>query len=391
MQLWPTALASIAVLGLPKALVYFYARPGSSGSELALTAVALSGVSAIVLMLAGWFLLPIVLAAQSQEVIRGAQLILIVLLSAALFLPYHAFQGRGDFKRWNLFRLIPPLMWLAILVVFAVKNQSEPFPLAMTFAIVMFAFGIASLFWIVARILGPPFRPNRRHANKLLRYGLPNLLAEAPNTINLRLDQLLIAALLDSRLLGLYVVAVSWSSIMKPIAAALGAPLFPRIAGESNPERQFGLFATSIRLSVLVVAGSSLVLLLGTPFGVPLLFGSEFSDAIVPAAILVLATGVLSVGEVAQEGVRGLGRPSAVAWAQVVGAGTTVATLVLLLPRLEIVGAAIASLFGYSATTAYLLFVAIRGGRGNWNQLILPRRGDLDLVALAIRAIRGKS
>ena len=391
MQLWPTALATIAVLGLPKALVYFYARPGSSGSVFAMTSVVLSSLAALVMITAGWFLLPVVLAAQSEEVIRGARLVLIVLLNAALFLPYHAFQGRGEFRRWNLFRLIPPVIWLTILVVFTFAGKKDPLSLALTFAISMLVFSVASLFWIVRVKLGPPYRPNRRHAAGLLRYGFPNLLAEAPNTINLRLDQLLIAALVDSRLLGLYVVAVSWSGILKPIASALGSPLFPQIAGEGDVGRQLDLFARGIRLAILLVAGSSILLLVVTPFGLPLLFGSAFSEATTAAIILVLATGVLSVGEVAQEGVRGLGQPSAVGWAQLVGATATVVSLVILLPRLEIVGAAVASLLGYSATTAFLLHSAIRGRRVNWSQLILPRRDDIALAIGAVRAFRGRA
>ena len=57
--------------------------------------------------------------------------------------------------------------------------------------------------------------------------GLPSMLNVLPQTLNLRLDQMLMTAALEPALLGLYVVAVAWSGILSPLVSAVGRVVPP--------------------------------------------------------------------------------------------------------------------------------------------------------------------
>lgn len=54
------------------------------------------------------------------------------------------------------------------------------------------------------------------NAGELLRYGAPSVLSGVPAQLDLRLDQILMAALLPAKQLGLYTVGVAWSGAGTP-------------------------------------------------------------------------------------------------------------------------------------------------------------------------------
>jgi O-antigen/teichoic acid export membrane protein len=99
-----------------------------------------------------------------------------------------------------------------------------------------------------------------------------------------------------------------------------------------------------------------LVLMLLLPILVPLVYGDAFTPSIVPAEILVVASIAVAVGQAWAGSLRGLGRPSEPAKAEVISLVVTVAGLALLLGPLGIVGAALTSLVAYlmAATFMYL-------------------------------------
>ena len=120
-----------------------------------------------------------------------------------------------------------------------------------------------------------PLKPDARVVPEMLRFGLPSAVTSIPLTINLRFDQLLIIAFLPARLLGLYVVAVSWSGGVAPLLQALGTVLFPHVSAERDAERQGNLLATALQSGALVAVATSIPFMLLAPFGLPLIFGSD--------------------------------------------------------------------------------------------------------------------
>jgi O-antigen/teichoic acid export membrane protein len=176
--------------------------------------------------------------------------------------------------------------------------------------------------------------------------------------LNLRLDQMLMAALLPAHTLGLYVVAVTWSNAVAPFPNALANVLFPQTAAQIVPEDRHRVFAKGIRLAVLSTLSVAAVVVVVTPWVLPLLFGAAFAAAIPAALIMVGASAIAAVNMVLEEGLRGLGRPVAVLWAELCGLAVTVVALLILLRPLGIVGAALASVCGYSAVLVTLVLVS---------------------------------
>jgi O-antigen/teichoic acid export membrane protein len=220
----------------------------------------------------------------------------------------------------------------------------------------------------------------------MLRYGLPLAGAGIPQTLNLRLDQILIGAFLPPYQLGLYVVAVAWSAAVFLMPNAIGNVLFPKIASSmTSPAERSRTLAQGVRLGVLTSGAVAVLLLCLTPYAIPLLFGRAFAAAVPVGFVLILAAMLCGLNIIFEETLRGLGDTRGVFWGETAGLSITVLALALLLRPLGIMGAGAASVLGYG-TTCGVLVRRICGAAGcSLSSLLLPRVADLRLMALRLQ------
>jgi O-antigen/teichoic acid export membrane protein len=369
---WPALLGTLAMLGLPEALTYFIARQAERGKQLTTTAVFIGLLSSLVVGAAAWFAMPFLLSAQRPEVVSAARVFLLIgCIFAVVGIPHGALRGAREFAAWNLFRVAPGLAWLCILVVAWILGHPNAIPLSQWYLGAILLCGLPFLV-VVNRKLQGSLRPDAHLAPEMLRFGLPSVLTSIPQTVNVRFDQLLIVAFLPARSLGLYVVAVSWSGAVAPLLQAVGIVLFPHVSAERDPERQGSMLATALQGGTLVGLATSVPFMLLAPFGLPFVFGSSFKPSVASAIVLVPAGAVLAWEGIAEEGLRGLGRPTIVLIAEAVGAVVTLGTLPVLLHTHGIFGAAVASLLGYSTVAIFLLVVISRSTHQSVRSLVIP-------------------
>jgi len=158
--------------------------------------------------------------------------------------------------------------------------------------------------------------------------------------------------MVTSAALGQYAVAVSLSMLAAPLVMAFGNVAFPSLA---RGERVADTIRVATRGSALVSILSVVMILVAGPFMVPRLFGAGYGH--VTALLLVLAPGaaVVVVNQVLGDVLRGLGRPGVVALYEWIGVISTVGGLALLVPRFDVMGAAITSTVTYT-----IVFVLLR-------------------------------
>ncbi len=189
----------------------------------------------------------------------------------------------------------------------------------------------------------------------MLHYGLPDMLTLLPRMLNQRLDQLLMAAFLDRRTLGLYVVAVSWSSAATPLLSAIGPVLFPTLSATTDRERQSHSLWRVIRVTIVAAFCLTIAAFVLTPILLPFLFGAAYRGAVAPALVLVIASGINAVNLVLADGLRGLGRTRSLLQAEITGLAVTGGLLWALLRPYGATGAAVTSLAAYATVSAVLM------------------------------------
>lgn len=387
---WPMLIAALATLGLPDAIVYFTARAKALAGTHFSTALTVALGASVVFTAVGWVAMPYVLAAQDADVVSAARWYLVsVPLAATLGMADRPLRGIGDIRSWNLMRVAPTAAWLVILLVAWVRGDGTPVSLAMAFLLARVALVGPILHFVRRRIAGA-WRPERSVAAPMLRYGLPSFVSVLPTVLNQRLDQLVMAGFLPARTLGLYVVAVAWSGILTPGLLAFANVLFPRVASdEHSDEERAAVFAQGLRIGTLAAVLLGVGAAVMTPLVLPLVFGAEFRSATGPAVVLVAAMVVAGVNTIGEEGLRGLGRPGLVLRAELCGLAVTLASLSLLIGRFELMGAAVASLLGYSVVAALVVSGGRRVTGSSWRGLLVVTRSDGRLVARAVRRRRG--
>jgi len=354
-QMWPSLLTSLAMLGLPDALVYFCARhPSESKRYLVTAAVAALAVMPIFLVI-GYVLMPYVLSKQSPSVVQGARSYLIVVpLFACVGFPYQLLRGVQRYPLWNTMRLVPSLLWLTVLAAAVFVGITDPARMTMAYVSLLFCVS-PFLTWIVWKHATGPMAPTRAVLKQLLRFGLPSASAALPQFFNLKLDQLMVAAILPAQDLGVYMVALSWGTCIPMLSNALAIVVSTQIARGSSDSERSERFSHGVRNGVWMIAIMVVLLAAVTPVGIAIVFGRAFQAAALPAAILVVASGTNAFNGVVEEMLRGYDRPSATLFAESVAVGVGLPALILLLPRFGLTGAALASLVGYVGGTAVLL------------------------------------
>ena len=378
-QLWPGAIATLAMLGLPEAVAYFAAREPNRGSEwlstAVVTALAASGVAAA----AGYTLISIGLKRCDASVVRTAQMyLLLVPLTALIGLPCQLARGLGQFAVWNALRLAPALGWVSVLVIAAVSGMRTPEGLTLLYLrFLLFEAVVVAI--ACTRLSRPRQWFNRATAATMLRYGLPSGLSAVPQLLNLRLDQMLIAALLPTRQLGLYVVAVSWSTISGVVLNAVGPVFSQRLAAERDTTLARTMFGRASRAAVVVSGITAAAFAVITPLAITLLYGTAYRECIPVGMVLVMANALLTLNLVLEEGLRGLGDTSTIFKAELAGLVATALSLAVCLPAFGIMGAAAASVAGYAAV-AITLGLSLRRHDLSLATTFRPRLADLRYV-----------
>lgn len=375
-QLWPSLVATLAVVGLPEALVYFSARQRERAGSHLTSAVALALLISIPFALIAYVLMPVLLAQQPADVVALARRLLVVIpINATLGMLLHPLRGRGDFRAWNALRIVPTIAWLGLLLSADVLGIRDPASLAVA-QVAMFALLIIPMGLVVVLRIRGSFKIETRTWKPMLVYGMPSMIATVPHLLNLRLDQMVMAAFLVPQSLGFYVVAIAWAAATQPLLAAIGSVLLPNVAAQTGQDGQRSALVGGVRLAVLTALVVAPVMIAVTPIALPLALGAEFRPAVSPAMLLIVASSVLGVNLVMEEGARGLGKPKIVVWAELCGAGATFAALYVLVRPFGIAGAAVASLIGHLGSSLVLLTALSRALQEPVTSFLRPSVGD---------------
>src|SRR5690606_18694128 len=234
---------------------------------------------------------------------------------------------------------------------------------------------------VVVRRRVPSIRPrfHRAFGKEALRMGLAGQVGNILSFLNLRLDLLLVPALLRLDAAGIYFVATRVAEVVGQASNAAAAMLFPHVAAQEDRHDTTTTERTS-RLTLLATFVAAVGLaVLSTP-----VLGWFFGDAYRAGALALvwLLGGMLplALARVRGADLKGRGRPGLVSIGTGAGAVVTVVANLVLIPPFGIEGAAVASVVAYlaSAVTMAVFYRRVTGG-SVWR--LLPRPSDpVDLV-----------
>jgi O-antigen/teichoic acid export membrane protein len=351
---WLGIAGLLGELGLPIALSFYVARDPLRAREYLATARMMMVAVGVVALAAGLALAPILGRGQPQLTTAyrtGFGCLLLTCLSDSYTA---ALMGR-DLYRWNWSRVSQSLVGLAaVAVLWRLQLLTLEAAILVIAGSRLVQLGWSYLSCRRVRLAPGPFAATL--LRPLTRYGVAQIAATAPASVNLYLDQLVLSLTGSPANLGRYSIAVSITLLPAPLVSAIGYVLLPRLAARDVPSAAIRKLH---RNAVLVSAGLATVILvplaLAATWLVPFVFGAGFAGAVPLVWILTPGGIFLSCGQVVANLLRGHGRQISVAWAEGVAVVATLVLLAALLPVVGVTGAAIASTVPYGISLTLML------------------------------------
>jgi len=380
--LWPPVVALLAGLGLPQAHRYWMAKEPERVSSLFSNAIIYAVVAGGAALALAEMIVPHLVGQRSPEVIMLVRIYLInIPVALMLDLMLGLLEGSRRFGWAGVARAIffgvQALGFLALWLAHKLSVESA----SLTMIVCQTSAMLLSIF-AVRQQLHPAWQPSWTEWRRSMNYGLRDYAGIVSDFTTLRLDQLMLGAMASSAAIGLYVIAVRLSEITTMAAGALSEALLPELAAARAGNCTKDLLGRSLRLTLYSHVLLLVPLLIAAPLVLKKIFGERFLPAAPALRWLLVAAAVWSAGAIVISGLKGLGYPGLSTIARLASAGVTVVGLLVLLPRLGITGAAIASLIGYSVMFVVALFWLVsRQQIGLWDCL-RPRRRDIPTLRL---------
>ena len=353
--LWPTILSILGLMGCNCVLAREVARDPKRECDWAVVGVVVGLATALSFLLAGYFLIPLLLPSDRGYLLPVARLCLLLIpldiFNQVLLAIEH---GRMRWRRYNLMRLSFFLFYLLLIGLIGVTRRAQV-------RWFVSAFLVSHLLALLLRLgmhrwslAGGRLRLDG--CRQLLRAGMPYFGATISNLVSLQLDTILVVSLLNTEAAGIYAVAAAFANGQSSLGDALGITSFAVVSNERNSGSQERIITETFRQSALVSCGVGLVLAGLIPFLVVPLFGFQYSRSIWPAVVLALAACLAASTNILNQGLRGAGRPHAGVLSQLLGSGVLALGALFFLRRFGLMGMAWAVLL--SSCTQMLVLVA---------------------------------
>jgi O-antigen/teichoic acid export membrane protein len=285
-------------------------------------------------------------------------------------------QGLSRFKAFSVFMLLNSgVFFLAVVIAICTAHNR--------LAGIVYAMVISGVFSAVALLIYLARTASGRSEFSLLflkkgfHYGIRSHGSVVLETINRRLDQLVLGAMINPVELGWYSVAVSISELPQLLPDSIGTVLFPRVA--SDQANAVALTARACRVTVLAMLGvTAAMAVLSRPL-ISLVYGPAFSPAY--KALMWLCPSIVSLGisKILTKYLCGMGKPQTVVWTTSISAAVTLALIFPLVKRYGMIGAAITSSAAYAVGAILNIIYTVRLSATRAADFLVPRKPDLHL------------
>jgi len=232
--------------------------------------------------------------------------------------------------------------------------------------------------------------PDDLQLTKGLLTGLRGQAGNVAAFFNYRLDVFVVNYFLDAAQVGLYSLGVAISEVLWQIPAAAAVALFPRTA-RTVEEGATEFTCKILRHVLLISCATGALLAIASPIAVPLIFGARFSSSVAVIWRILPGTIALALAKIASSD---LAARHKTGYASAFGAIALVVTVeldFLLIPRMGINGAAIASSVAYLVNTGLLLGAVKRELGVRWSDLLVPQKSEFAAYRSAWVSLRSRA
>jgi O-antigen/teichoic acid export membrane protein len=388
--LWPTMISVVGSLGIAQSSTYHAARAKHLG-EVVGGALMIVFLDSLLLVAIGWAILPLVLGGHDSHVVHEGQIFLSAFIPLSLLAQSMMSILNGS-HRFVWFQSLRVVMIGTILIGIALLAATGNLTVRSAAGAYVFAYLLAAviaLAVVLRSVHVSRVSLTRVKTRALLAFGLKSQLSQSMWSLNERADQLVISIFFSATSLGLYVVAVTLTSLTTLIGfsfAVVALPLIAPVDAKDERRRVARLIVSATLVCGFLVSVPIFIL---EPVLIKFFFGAEFVDAAGVGRVLLVAAIVFGLNRVMEALLQAVGRPLESSIGEAVALGVTAVGLGVLLPTAGIMGAGITSLIAYSASSAFMVRRASRALDISPLTLVIPERGTIGKIRSLGRFVPG--
>lgn len=391
-----TSLLLWMVLGisLPSGVTYVVAKGGINTRALTARllpiAVAQGGIAAVILYglsltgfggyllpteIAGWIVLAVgfhVISTAVSTYWRG------VLVGREEIVR----ASRRDVAARSAEALFPALV--ALLLVLTSREVTPELVIVANIAAT--AFGAAIFVFAVGRAPVSAGAPSG--LGEVVRYSVPSFGANLAQFFNYRLSIFVVGGFAGLSAVGFYTLALTLAQMLWLMSNAAALVILPRIAAtQEDVAGNASRTAQVARMTFWLSVFGALVIGVGGMWAIPVVYGEEFRESIVPLLILLPGVVAFSLVNVLASYLAGVGKPKLNMMISVASLCVTVTAGFTLIPLMGAVGAALVSTLSYLTGTVLTVRVFAKLSRTAVRDVVLPTAEDLALSRALARSI----
>jgi len=380
-------LARVTALGAVEATTIFAAqRPQMRATQLStVVAFAAAGAAAGSALAGGGLLL---LDASGAAGISTAEWAILVAATVAVAVGDAGFGfllGCDRFREQALITGASPWLYAVVLAAVWAGGGVTVVRAALAWAIAH----VVRAAWVLRRSVDVAglARPSASLLRESLAFGSRAWAGTLARFLNFRADQVLMGFIATESTLGVYAVAVNASEVLLYLPSTTALALLP-VVSRSEPHARVELVLRAFRsAALLTLAGVVLAVLVGPPL-LPIVFGAEFEASVTPFLLLSAGAPGFVAMAVFSSGLTASSLPGRSSLGPVVSLVLGLALAVALIPAFGASGAAAAASIAFLAGGTASMALYRRRAPFDWSLLVLPRRGDLDVVLALARPLR---
>lgn len=306
--LWPTIISGISILGLYTGIAKLSARDMifdhwnmAKSTLIATTIVGLIGT-----------MVSLVLSPHLIEIEDSSESVLSLTLIFSVFVlinnvarGFNAIDhGRKDFTRYSVTRsILNPIFFIFLLVLYFTKTLS----LATVVISLLSANFIVCLVRVILSLYAEREKRKCYPVARIFKYSLKYSISDLSEPIYTYFDKAILALVLFSYDLGIYTTAYSAASLIAIFSNVYGTKVFSDLAGGSSA----AAINVMLRQNLILMGIAAVGLVFIIPLMVPIVFGYDFSPAILPAIILLATCILQGQSYIVERGILALGFPYA--------------------------------------------------------------------------------
>lgn len=299
--LWPSFFAGIFSFGLYTGIGTIAAKV--KNLEILFPSVIISSlVTGFIGSLITFVCIPFLLGENGEELVDITRIFAIFIIlnhTARNLLAVE--HGAGNFKKFNILRSIVNPIYLALLLILVLFNKAS----IETFILALLIANVIVVVCIISMIKNLSFEKPAYSLKKVFIKSFSFGVADIAIPVYQYLDKAILLWMLGTISLGYYTVALTASGVISVLAQSIATISFTQIASNKNSVDKI---VKVFRLTFVGYLLLGFLLALVLPYLIPMIYGKDFSHAIYPAIILILASFFQGQGYILEQSLRGAGK-----------------------------------------------------------------------------------